>query len=144
MATGTKGFFIWLKGALPRVYDEVKREFAHASTGIQGFGLSSDPISASSEAPPSSTLATTVQEIANTFAQVYLTREQAHAQQQILNTQLSLAQRGLPLMDINPAQYGLQPSVGVGLTGDTKQLLIWGGAGLAAIWLLGQIAGKRR
>lgn len=140
---GTKGFFIWLRSALPRVYDEVRKEFKD-SAQLNGIGLSSDPVTAATEAPASSTLVKTISEIANIAAQTYLTREQIQAQNRILNINLQRAQQGLSMLDINPAQYGLQPSVGVGLTGDTKQLLMFGGLGIGALWLLSMATGKRR
>lgn len=143
MAKGTKGFFMWLRSSMPRVYQDVAREFKD-SKQLSGMGLSlTDPISTATEAPPSSTLAQTIKDIANIAAQAYLTREQSQAQQRILNTNLQRAQQGLPMLNINPADYGMQPSVGVGLTGDTKQLLIYGGAGVGLLWLL-SMATKRK
>lgn len=153
MAKGTKGFFLWLRAKLPRVYDEVKREFKDSAqlNGIgasnfmyQSPGLPQDPIAVSTEAPASSTLAKTISDIANIAAQAYLTREQAQAQNRILNINLQRAQQGLAPLDINPASYGLQPSVGVGLTSDTKELLMYGGIGVGLLWLLSMATGKRR
>lgn len=143
MATGTKGFFIWLKSAMPRVYQDVKREFAD-SAQLSGLGLSADPIATATQAPPSSTLVQTIKDIANVAAQAYLTREQARAQQQILTMNLTRAQQGLAPLNIDPAQYGLQPSVGVGLTGDTKNWLMYGAFGVGMLWLLSMATGKRR
>lgn len=136
MAKGTKGFFQWLQRAMPRVYSDVKREFAD-SARLSGFGLSTDPIAMSTEAPPSSTLVQTIKDIANVAAQAYLTREQLQAQQRILNMQLTRVQQGLPLLDIDPTRMGVpQPSVGVGVTSDTKEFLMWGAAGFGLLWLL--------
>lgn len=140
---GTKGFFIWLKARMPRVYDEVRKEFKD-SAQLSGIGLSSDPIAASTQAPASSTLVKTISDIANIAAQAYLTREQIKSQQSILNTNLQRMQQGLAPLDIDPAQYGLQPSVGVGVTADTKQLLMYGGLGIGALWLLSMVTGSRR
>lgn len=140
---GTKGFFIWLQRRLPRVYSEVKKEFRD-SAQLNGIGLSSDPIATATEAPASSSLVKTISDIANIAAQAYLTKEQIKSQQMILNTNLQRMQQGLSPLDINPAQYGLQPSVGVGLTGDTKQLLMVGAFGVGALWLLSMATGKRR
>lgn len=139
MATGTKGFFVWLRRSMPRVYADVKREFTD-NAQLSGLGLSSDPVAMSSEAPPSSTLVQTIKDIANVAAQAYLTREQMQAQERILNMQLTRAQQGLPLLNIDPVQMGVpQPSVGVGVTGDTKEFLMWGAVGLGALWLISKV-----
>lgn len=142
-AKGTKGFFMWTRARLPRVYAEIKREFRD-SAQLSGLGLIADPVTASTEQAGSSSLANTIKEIANAAAQIYLTREQAQAQNKILNTNLIRMQQGLAPLDINPAQYGLQPSVGVGVTEDTKQLLMYGAFGVGALWLLSMITGSRR
>ncbi len=142
-AKGTKGLFIWMQRRLPRVYSEVRKEFRD-SAQLNGLGLSSDPLASATEAPASSTLVKTIADIANIAAQTYLTREQIQAQNKILNLNLQRAQQGLSMLDINPAQYGLQPSVGVGLTGDTKTLLMYGGLGIGALWLLSMATGSRR
>jgi hypothetical protein len=142
MAKGTKGFFIWLRANMPRVYQDVRKEFRDTAR-LSGIGLA-DPVATATEAPPSSTLVQTIKDIANIAAQGYLTREQIKAQQQILNLNLQRAQQNLPMLNIDPAQYGLQPSVGVGLTDDTKQLLLYGGIGIGALWLLSMVTGKRR
>jgi len=143
-AKGTKGFFIWLRANMPQVYADVKREFSAAKT-LSGFGISmSDPVALSTEAPASSTLVQTIKDIANVGAQLYLTRQQAQAQQQILSENLRRAALGQSMLNIDPAQYGLQPSVGVGLTGDTKQLLMYGGFGIGLLWLLSMATGRKR
>lgn len=140
---GTKGFFIWLRGNMPRVYADVKKEFRD-SAQLSGFGLSTDPVVASTEAPATRTFAQTIQDIAAMAAQTYLTKKQIDAQGQILTVQLQRAQQGLAPLDINPAQYGLQPSIGVGVTADTKEMLMYGALGIGGLWLLSTFMGRRR
>lgn len=141
-AKGTKGFFIWLQRNMPRTYKDVQRELRTAGQ-LSGFGAT-DLIAQSSEVPITKSLAQTIQDIATIAAQGYLTKKQIDAQQDILKMQLLRAQQGLPMEDINLAQYGLQPSVGVGVTPETKQLLIWGAVGLGAVYLFGQMGRSRR
>ena len=141
---GTKGFLQWMAVALPRTYRGVKRDL-QVSAQVSGLGLI-EPTATATEAPMSSSLATTLKEIAQVAAQAYLTREQVQAQQKILNLQLERARQGLAPLNIDPTTYGLpSPSVGVGLTADTKQLLTWGAIGAGALFLFSTlIGGKRR
>lgn len=61
-------------------------------------------------------------------------------QRKLLNLQVERARAGLPPLDT--AQYGL--GVKVGLSEDSKQLLIYGAAGLALLVLLGILHIGRR
>lgn len=137
---GTKGFFLWLRSAMPRVYEDIKREFKDTAQ-LSGLGLSADPVNASTTEATSSSLAQTIKEIANVAAQAYLTKEQIQAQNKILSINLQRAQNGQDMLSIDPADYGLQASVGVGLTSDTKQMLMYGALGVGALWLLSMATG---
>lgn len=142
-ARGTKGFLEFVQRAMPRTYHMMKRELKQGAQ-LQGLALS-DPTQAASEQPMSSSLANTLKEIAQVAAQTYLTKEQIDAQNRILNIQLQRAQQGLPLLAIDPQQYGLpSPSIGVGLTGDTKKLFMIGGGVAAFLLLLNIFSGRRR
>jgi hypothetical protein len=140
---GTKGVLEFMRRALPRTYAVVKKEL---QTGAQLQGLAlTEPSQTASEQPPTSSLANTIKEIAQVAAQAYLTKEQIDAQNRILNIQLQRAQNGQPLLAIDPQEYGLpSPSVGVGLTADTKQLLMIGGGIAAALFLFSTFMGRRR
>lgn len=143
-ARGTKGFFQYIRRAMPRTYAHIERELR--STGqLQGMGLTAPTVAAvATETPPSSSLVDTIKELATVAGQVYLTREQMQAQQQILNVQLQRAQQGLPPLNIDPTTYGLpQPSVGISLDPSTQKILIYGGIGLAVALMLGLIGGGR-
>lgn len=144
---GTKGFFQWLKRAMPQTYAGIKNEL-NFSNGTQLKGLGSfgavDPATTASTAPPSSSLADTIKDLANTAAQAYLTTQQVAAQRQILTLQLQRAQAGLPPLAIDPTTYGLpQPSFGVSLDSGTKKIMIFGGIGLMLAIALGLIGGGR-
>lgn len=140
---GTKGFLRWTQANLPRTYRGVKKEL-QSSAKLSGLGVI-DPLATASDQPMSSSLAQTLKELAQVAAQTYLTKEQIQAQNKIMNIQLQRAQAGLAPLNIDPATYGLpSPSIGVGLTGDTKQLLIYGGLGVGALWLLSTFMGTRR
>ena len=114
------------------------------SAKLSGLGDIFDPPTQSSEQPVSSSLASTIRDIAQVVGQVYLTKEQMQAQQQILNIQLQRAQQNLPPLDIDLARYGLpQPSIGLNLTPQTQKLLLVIGGGLGLALLFGLIGGGR-
>lgn len=132
-ARGVKGFLQWLKVSLPNVYREAEKEF-NGSAQLQGLGFLGDVLATASEAPATKTFSQTLQDIATIAGQVYLTREQLQAQRQVLDMQLQRAQQGLPPLNIDPSQYGV-PRAEVGLSSDTRQLLIYGGIGFGALLL---------
>lgn len=141
--TGMKGFLLWLKSAQPRVYNEYTRRM-HAQ--LAGFGDTTseigDPAVLATAAPAPASWVTNIRDILLGASQVYLAKTQLDTQKKVLDMQLQRAQQGLAPLDINPATYGLQPTVGVGVSNDTKQLLIWGGVGLAAVYLLPKLFGR--
>ena len=140
---GTKGFLQWMRIALPQTYRSVKKDLQQ-SASMSGLGLI-EPVQTASEQPMSSSLATTLREIAQVAAQAYLTKEQIDAQQRIVNVQLTRAQNNLPPLNIDPQTYGLPaPSIGFGLTGDTRQLLMWGGGIALGVYLLASMMKGRR
>jgi hypothetical protein len=70
-------------------------------------------------------------------SQAYLTKTQVDATNQIFQTNLSLAQRGLPLIPTNPTAYGLPaPTVNFGLSSATMSTGVMLVGGLAAVWVL--------
>lgn len=78
-------------------------------------------------------------DIANSIKTLFLTGQQAIAQQKIIDLNMQLAQQGKPL--VNAAMF--QPSVGVNLQmgEQTKQMLLWGGVALLGIALLARRKG---
>lgn len=103
--TGTKGLFLYLRQQFPDVYQQVAKQISQAGS-LAGFG-DIEPAAAASSAPPSSSLADTIKQIANTVASGYLSIEQQKAQSKILDAQISQAQKGLPPLNIDPRAYGL-------------------------------------
>jgi hypothetical protein len=79
-------------------------------------------------------------------SQAYLTKTQVDATNQIFNTNLSLAQRGLPLIPTNPTAYGLPaPTVNFGLSPGTMSKGIMVVGGVLGVWLLISLtSGKRK
>lgn len=141
--TGTKGFLVWLQRALPKTYRVVKKDLQQ-SAQLSGIGLI-EPTQTANETPMSSSLATTLKELAQVAAQTYLTKEQIDAQQKILNIQLQRAQQGLAPLAIDPTTYGLpSPSIGVGLTGDTQKTLLYIAGGFGVLLLFKTLMGGRR
>lgn len=134
---GTKGFFIWLKRAMPDVYAEVRKDFSQARQ-VSGLGIvaTSDPVALSTEAPATRTLSQTIADIANVVAQGYLTREQAKAQQKVLDYQLDRARQGLAPDPAYENYRAPGASVSVGMSEDTKQLFLYG-AGFIALLFVG-------
>lgn len=141
-ARGTKGALEYIRRAFPREFAHIQSEL-RATGQLRGLGAVGLTVAAT-ETPPSRSLVDTIKELAQVAGQVYLTREQMQAQQQILNVQLQRAQQGLPPLAIDPTQYGIpQPSVGISLDDGTKKMLLYGGIGLAVALMLGLIGGGR-
>jgi hypothetical protein len=71
------------------------------------------------------------------IGQVYLTKTQVDAQNQIFQTNLTRAQQGLPPIPTNPTAYGLPaPTVNVGLSATTQSAVLWIAGGIGLIILL--------
>lgn len=131
---GIKGFFAWLRAKQPHIYGRVIPQFGEGALG--DLGLSAPEVLAT-EKPVGSNVIDTIKDIVLGVSTAYLTAEQMRAQRKILDMQLKRAQAGLAPLDINPADYGASgPSVQVGVTSDTKQLLIYGGLVAIAAWVL--------
>lgn len=134
---GQRGFLLWLKSRQPRVYQSVRANW-NQTKQLSGFGaITSDPATTAPASAASPTWANTITQLVTTASQVYLTAEQMKAQRDLMRTQLLRAQQGLAPLDIDPSVYGLQPTARVGFTSDTQKLLIYGGLGVAALWMLG-------
>lgn len=158
-ATGTKGFLSYLKFAQPALYREFKKKVVMPTSGLEGLGLEPlvssmtlnvatptlDIADSSSSAPMASSLANTFSDIIKGISTAYLTKQQIDAQSNLMDIQLQRAKQGLAPLNIDPATYGLQPTIGVGLTASTQKLLMYGGIGLLAVMLFGSVLkhGKR-
>lgn len=138
VAAGGRGFFNWLRVAQPRIYKSVMTRIGDGQ-GLAGLGLT-DPSATSpavSDAPVQSSLADKIKDIVMGVSTAYLSAQQLSMQKKVLDMQLQRAKAGLPPADINLEQYGLTgPSVSFGLTPQVTSILIWGVAGLAAVYLI--------
>ena len=76
-----------------------------------------------------------IDQLAQGFAQYKLAQNQLSTQQQITALQLQRAQAGLPPLNIDPSTLGV-PSVSVGLSAGTQQLVTYGIFGLLGLLAL--------
>ncbi len=97
-----------------------------------------DPIATASTSPAPSSWVNNISALVQTASQAYLTKAQIDAQTQLTNTQLARAAQGLPPLNINPANYGLSATVGVG---GSNNMLLWGAVGLGLIFVLPSLLG---
>lgn len=81
--------------------------------------------------------------IVSGISSLYLTKQQANIQQQVVNTQLQRAALGLPPLPTSLSNLGV-PQVSVGLSTGTGSALAIGGAIIAAMFILPKLMGSRR
>lgn len=152
---GKKGFLLWMKANQPVLYDAyAKRMNTRAGTmkGLRGLGdgtdpynlAVADPVAATTAAPATSNWVDSIKSAFTGVAQIVLGGVQLNNQKKILDMQLQRAQQGLPPLNIDPATYGLQPTVGVGLSPQTKTFLTYGAIGLGGLWLLNMLMSRRK
>lgn len=133
---GLRGFFAWIKTTQPRIADAVLAKLGRTST-LAGLGIAAPEAVTTSEKPAAPSTIDKIKDMILGASQAYLSIEQMKAQKKVMDLQLSRAQAGLPPADINMESYGLVgPSVSVGLSPTTRKVLIYGGIGLAAVYLL--------
>lgn len=133
---GLRGFFAWLGATQPAIARAVFVKL-NRPRALSGLGITAPAQVTGTEAPAAKSTVDKISELIMGASQAYLTYEQMRAQKKVMDAQLQRAQAGLPPMDINMEQYGLTgPSVSVGLSPTTRNILIYGGIGLAAVYLL--------
>jgi hypothetical protein len=103
-----------------------------------------DPIPTATTNATTSSWADAAKNLIMSAGQAYLTKTQLDAQGKILDAQLERAKMGLPPLNINPASYGLQPTIGVGLTSSTQNLVLYGGIALLALLAFGILKPSRK
>lgn len=107
-----------------------------------GTGPTVDVSTAANSGASSSGLASTISSIVGGISALYLTKQQANIQQQVVNTQLARAAAGLPPLPASLSNLGV-PQVQVGLNASTGSgLMIAAGLGLVA--LLFMMGGRKR
>lgn len=168
--TGVRGFLKWLKTEQPGIYLKAAPVISQRATGafddyhggnwkLQGLGafdlqdlsfnqsLVASPtidVSDAADAGSKSTgLTNTIANIVNGISTLYLTKQQADIQKQVVQTQLDRAAMGLPPLPTSLANLGV-PQVNVGLQGGTMTALAVGGGLLLLILLTsGRRSGRR-
>lgn len=153
---GTAGFMQWVQMHNPQLYARIKSKTGvHNLSGLGldtpdatqdyltslGVGTSSSPSSAVAQQPMGSGLADSIKNIATTFAQVYLTKNQLDAQNQMIKTNLTRAQQGLPPINYDMSTFA--PRANIGLSSDTKTFFIWGGAAVLGFFVLKHMMPRR-
>lgn len=140
---GMRGFFAWLHATQPGIARAVAVKLRAPAT-LSGLGITAPSEVTSTEKPVAPSVVDKVKDILLGVSSAYLSYEQLQAQKKVMDVQLQRAQAGLPPLAIDMEQYGLTgPQVSVGLSPQTKTLLIYGGIGLAAVYLLPKVIGKR-
>lgn len=133
----------WLQKWQPDLYRVAKKKLPAAA--LAGLGIAPGEPTLTSitldtslvSAPTVSTAPSwsdTLKDVVTAASSAYLTKTQLDAQKKILDLQIQRQRAGLPPADIDPSSYGV-PQVRLGLSTDTKTLLMWG-AGLAGGGLL--------
>jgi hypothetical protein len=121
---------------------------------VPTFSMAFDPNSVSAPTPvdvstaandgsTSSSLTDMIGGIVKGISSLYMTKQQADIQQQVVNTQLQRAAAGLPPLPTSLANLGV-PQVSVGLSTGTGSALAIGGALIAAVLVLPKLFSKRR
>ena len=136
---GAKGFLLYFKQAQPQIYAELLKRLG--SQSLSGLG---DLVDTTPATPPSNTWSDTLSKLLTSASQVYIAKNQLDAQNKIIDTQLARAKQGLPPLNINPAQYGITPTVSVGVAPGLQTMLLWGGLGIAGIFLISSFMKHRR
>lgn len=78
-------------------------------------------------------------------SQAYLTKTQVDATNQLFNTNLQLAQKGLPLIPTNPTAYGLPaPTVNLGVNRSTLTPVLMVVGGLGALYVFSSLVRNKR
>lgn len=108
---------------------------------VLGSAPTVDVSDAANSGGSSSSLTDTIGGIVKGISTLYMTKQQADIQQQVVNTQLQRAALGLPPLPTSLSNLGV-PQVSVGLTTGTGGALMIGGALLVGMVLFGMI-GKR-
>lgn len=131
-----RGFFAWLGTVQPAIARAAFIKLARPAA-LGDLGITAPDAVTTTQAPVAQSTADKIKDLVLGVSQAYLTYEQMRAQKKVMDAQLARAQAGLPPLDLNMEQYGLTgPSVSVGISPQTKTLLIYGGVGLAAVYLL--------
>jgi hypothetical protein len=98
---------------------------------------------AADDSSTSTSITDAISGVVKGISSLYLTKQQADIQQQVVNTQLARAAAGLPPLPTSLANLGV-PQVSVGLSTGTGTALLIGGGIIAALLLFGGVGRARR
>ncbi len=110
-------------------------------SSVLGAAPTVDVSDAANSGGSSSSITDTISGIVKGISSLYMTKQQADIQQQVVNTQLQRAALGLPPLPTSLANLGV-PQVSVGLSTGTGGALAIGGAVLLGLVVFG-IIGKK-
>lgn len=119
-------------------------EFSYLSSGGSGSAPAAVDVSTAANSGGGSTSITdTIGSIVKGISTLYLTKQQANIQQQVVNTQLQRAALGLPPLPTSLSNLGV-PQVSVGLSSGTGGALAIAAAAIGGIFLFGALGKRRR
>lgn len=101
-----------------------------------------DTADAANTGPSSTGIMDTIGSIVNGVFQAGLAFNSLQTAKQVTNLQLQRAQAGLPPLNIDMSRLGV-PSVSVGLTSGTSQLVMYGVGALLVVMLIGGLSKSR-
>lgn len=112
-------------------------------SSVLGAAPTVDVSDAANSGGSSSSITDTIGGIVKGISSLYLTKQQADIQQQVVNTQLQRAALGLPPLPTSLSNLGV-PQVSVGLTTGTGGALMIGGLALVGVMMFGFLGRKGR
>jgi hypothetical protein len=153
-APGLEGLLAWVKKYQPAIYKDAAKHLPTLKLnglGITTYETDSGSTTVFDDPAPSASSSTTsgapstldvIKNAVMVASQAYLTKTQLDAQGKILNMQLDRLRNGLPVVDMDPSQYGV-PSVALTVGKDTKTFayIALAGVGLFAFFMM---MGRRR
>lgn len=146
---GAQGFLKWLKLALPDAYrailPDVKKLQAQAR--MNGFGAFGDG-GVSTDVPAGAAAASTswtdtLSKLITAWGQYKLTDAQLDVAKQAASINLQRAQQGLAPLPYTAEQMGISPTVNVGLSGSTSNLVMYGAIGVGLLLVLNMFKPRR-
>lgn len=102
-----------------------------------------DVSTAANSGSTSTSLTDMISSVVSGISSLYLTKQQANIQQQVVNTQLQRAAMGLPPLPTSLSNLGV-PQVSVGLSTGTGSALAIGAAVIGAIFVIPKLMGAKR
>lgn len=160
---GARGFLKWLKVSMPAVYRGIERDLkrlnieaqSKAVSGLGSFGesqVSYVPFVGAEQtvqlpggsAPASSSWTDSISKLVSAWGQYKLTDAQLDTVRKITDANLRRAEQGLSPLPYDASQLGLAPTVNVGLSGSTGDIVKYGLIGGGLLILANMFMRRRR